>query len=148
MKVFSPAIIIYLILLSQITFSQSTDSAAVEQSDVKYSIDNCVNTFNPDKTEKTKVGFQYWFADKNFAEGKTLKMSVVAPHMATHAPHSHVEDEFFYVLEGRAEFFLNGETRTGGPNTSFYCPSFSEHGIRNVGETELKYLVIKKYEMK
>jgi oxalate decarboxylase/phosphoglucose isomerase-like protein (cupin superfamily) len=32
--------------------------------------------------------------------------------------------------------------------TSFYCPSFSEHGIRNVGDTELKYLVIKKYDLK
>ena len=29
--------------------------------------------------------------------------------------------------------------------TSFYCPSNVEHGIRNTGDTELKYLVIKKY---
>jgi mannose-6-phosphate isomerase-like protein (cupin superfamily) len=28
---------------------------------------------------------------------------------------------------------------------SFYCPPSVEHGIRNVGDTELKYLVIKKY---
>lgn len=114
----------------------------------KYTIENCVNYFDSTKTVKTEVGYQYWFADKNFAEGKTLKMSVVAPHKATHAPHSHVEDEFFYVLEGTAEFYLNGKTKTGGPNTSFYCPSFSEHGISNVGDTELKYLVIKKYEDK
>jgi oxalate decarboxylase/phosphoglucose isomerase-like protein (cupin superfamily) len=32
-----------------------------------------------------------------------------------------------------------------GPMTSFYCPSGSKHGIRNIGDTELKYLVIKKY---
>jgi F420-0:gamma-glutamyl ligase-like protein len=29
--------------------------------------------------------------------------------------------------------------------TLFYCPSWHEHGIRNVGDTELKYLVLKKY---
>lgn len=114
----------------------------------KYNIDNCVSEFSNEKTEPTKVGYQFWFADKNFADGKTLKMSVVAPGKATHPPHKHSEDEFFFVLEGTAEFYLDGKTRTAGPMTSFYCPTGSEHGIRNVGDTELKYLVIKKYEQK
>jgi mannose-6-phosphate isomerase-like protein (cupin superfamily) len=111
----------------------------------KYTIENTVNTFDMDKVKQTKVGYQYWFADKQFADGKTLKLSVVRPNAATHAPHTHESDEFFFVLEGTAEFHLNGETTTGGPMTSFYCPPNSTHGIRNVGDTELKYLVIKKY---
>ena len=72
-------------------------------------------------------------------------MSVVRPHEATHAPHSHGKDEFFFVMEGTAELILEGERRVVGPMTSFYCPPASLHGIRNAGETELKYLVIKKY---
>ena len=72
-------------------------------------------------------------------------MSVVGPHQATHAPHTHVEEEFFFILEGTAQFYLDGKTTTGGPYTSFFCPSFSEHGISNAGDTEMKYLVIKKY---
>ncbi len=111
-----------------------------------YSIENCVNEFNKIGIEETKVGYQYWFADKNFIDGRTIKLSVVGPHSATHAPHKHLEDEFFFVLEGTAEFYLNGETKVVGPMTSLYCPSFSEHGIKNIGDTELKYLVIKKYE--
>ena len=118
------------------------------QDQKKFTIDECVNSFNQDSVVKTEVGYQYWFADKNFLGGRTLKMSVVAPHKATHSPHSHNEDEFFFVLEGTAEFYLNGETRIGKPLTSFYCPPNSMHGIRNIGDTELKYLVIKKYEMK
>jgi mannose-6-phosphate isomerase-like protein (cupin superfamily) len=114
----------------------------------EYTIEECVNEFTMDKVEKTKVGYQYWFADKEFLDGRTIKLSVVAPHSATHAPHKHIEDEFFFVLEGTAEFYLDGRTKTAGPYTSFYCPRESEHGIRNVGDTELKYLVIKKYEMK
>ena len=110
-----------------------------------YTIDNVVNTFDMNQVQPTKVGYQYWFADKDFADGKTLKLSVVKPHSATHEPHTHAEDEFFFVLEGTAEFHLDGETTTGGPMTSFYCPSGSKHGIRNIGDTELKYLVIKKY---
>jgi mannose-6-phosphate isomerase-like protein (cupin superfamily) len=113
--------------------------------DSAYSIDNVVNAFDESLAKPTKVGYQYWFADKSFADGKTLKLSVVKPGTATHAPHTHEEDEFFFVLEGTAEFHLEGETRTGGPMTSFYCPTGMKHGIRNVGDTELKYLVIKTY---
>ena len=112
-----------------------------------YSIENCVNEFSIDRIEKTKVGYQYWFVDKNYLDGRTIKLSVVAPNSATHPPHKHNEDEFFFILEGTAEFYLNGETKKAGPMTSFYFPSSSEHGIRNIGDTELKYLVIKKYEL-
>ncbi len=113
-----------------------------------YTIDNCVNEFNAAKVESTKAGYQYWFADREFADGKTVKLSVVRPHEATHAPHHHAEDEFFFVLQGKAEFYLDGRTKVAGPYTSLYCPSNSEHGIRNTGDTELRYLVIKKYETK
>jgi Mannose-6-phosphate isomerase len=131
----------------------STVSAQTEtpKDSLKFNIENCVNEFSPDKTdkiEKTKAGFQYWFANKDFLDGRTLKMSVVAPGMATHAPHKHIEDEFFFILEGKAEFYLDGKTKIVGPLTSLYCPSNIEHGIKNAGETELKYLVIKKYEKK
>jgi mannose-6-phosphate isomerase-like protein (cupin superfamily) len=121
-------------------------SAELPADTSKYTIENCVNVFTPSKVESTKAGYQYWFVGKDFIDGRTLKMSVVAPHEATHAPHQHKEDEFFFVLEGTAEFFLNGKTTTAGPYASFYCPSGSLHGIRNAGDTVLKYLVIKKYE--
>ena len=120
-------------------------TAASAVGDSGYSIDNVVNSFDEERIEPTAVGYQYWFADKKFADGKTLKLSVVKPHSATHEPHVHEEDEFFFVLEGTAEFHLDGETTTGGPMTSFYCPTGLKHGIRNIGDTELKYLVIKKY---
>ncbi len=111
----------------------------------KFTIENCVSKYDSNNVVPTKAGHQFWFVDKEFLDGRTLKMSVVKPHSATHAPHSHAEDEFFFVLEGRAEFILDGETMTAGPYASFYCPPNSLHGIRNVGDTELKYLVIKKY---
>ena len=59
---------------------------------------------------------------------------------------THAGDEIFYVLQVTAKFYLNGKTTTGGPNTTFYCPDDgTEHGISNAGNTELKYLVIRKY---
>jgi quercetin dioxygenase-like cupin family protein len=110
-----------------------------------YSMANCLRRFDPSAVSKTTVGYQFWFADGTLAsDNSTVKMSVVGPRLATHEPHRHAEDEFFFVLEGTAEFFLDGERRSGGPLTLFYCPSWHEHGIRNAGDTELKYLVLKK----
>src|SRR5687768_17313653 len=87
----------------------------------QYTIENCVNEFKKEKIETTEAGYQYWFADKKFVEdSRTLKMSVVDVGKATHAPHKHSEDEFFFVLEGKAEFFLDGKTQVVGPYTSFY----------------------------
>jgi mannose-6-phosphate isomerase-like protein (cupin superfamily) len=110
-----------------------------------YSIQNAVKAFSMEAIEKTKVGYQYWFFDQEFAQGRTVKMSVVGPHLATHPPHEHEGHEFFFVLEGQAEFFLEGKTRLAGPQTALYAAPHLMHGIRNVGDGELKYLVIRDY---
>jgi len=110
-----------------------------------YSIANCVRPFDPAGVLTTTVGYQFWFADSAFAGGNTVKRSVVGPHLATHAPHRHAEDEFCIVIEGAAEFYLDGNRNIAGPLTMCYCPSWHEHGISNIGDTELKYLVLRKY---
>jgi len=112
----------------------------------KYTIENCINEYSVARSENTKSGHRYWFADKNFVDGRTLKLSAVAPNQSTHPPHTHDQDEFFFILEGKAKFHLNGEEKIVGPYTSLYCPANQSHGISNIGDTELKYLVIKKYE--
>lgn len=130
-------------------YAQPKTKNAENSDTTKYTIENCINKFSidkKDKIEKTKVGYQYWFVDPSFADGKTLKMSVVAPHSATHPPHIHAEDEFFFILEGKAELYLQGRWILAGSYTSFYCPSNVEHGIRNAGDTDLKYLVVKQYQ--
>ena len=114
--------------------------------DKTYSFGDCVTTYSEEQAQETKVGHQFWFADKEFTDGRTIKMSVVEPGKSTHAPHQHPQDEFFFVLEGTAEFYLDGKTVEVGPYTSLYCPSNSMHGISNAGDTQLKYLVMQKYE--
>lgn len=109
-----------------------------------YTLENCVNEFNKAKAKETRSGYQYWFADKDLTHENTLKMSIVAPGRSTHPPHRHPEEELFYILEGNATFYLDGETVEVGPHTSLYCPPNAEHGISNAGLGDLKYLVIKK----
>jgi len=146
-KILKELFILFMICIP-LTAKAQSNPAEMDSTKSKYNLDNCINTFSIDRTVKTDAGYQYWFVDKDFIDGRTLKLSVVSPHLATHAPHSHTEDEFFFILEGNAEVYLNGKWRTVGPNTSLYCPSNIEHGIRNSGDKELKYLVIKKYEKK
>jgi quercetin dioxygenase-like cupin family protein len=133
-------------LFALLNFSVAQNSLKSVSEAKNYSIENCINKFDQAKAVKTSVGYQYWFIEQNFlADGQTVKMSVVAPNKATHAPHKHEGDEIFFVLEGTAQFYLDGKTTTGGAYSTFYCPVGSEHGISNAGSTELKYLVIRKY---
>jgi len=74
---------------------------AGETGEVKYSIRNCVNEFNPAAVESTKAGYRYWFLDRKFAGGKTVKLSVVRANDATHPPHRHSEDEVFSSSLGK-----------------------------------------------
>lgn len=131
-----------------LTFLQlkAQETGESDQKVKSFTIENCVSEFSMDQAITTSVGYQFWFADKDFIDGRTLKMSVVAPFSATHPPHSHNEDEFFFVLEGTAKCYLDGKTKIVEPYASFYCPRNIEHGISNVGSDTLKYLVIKKYE--
>lgn len=110
-----------------------------------FTIENCVNEYTVEKSESTQSGHRFWFTDKNFIDGRTLKLSAVKPNQATHPPHAHEMDEFFFILEGKAKFHLDGKEKVVGKHTSLYCPANIPHGISNAGDTELKYLVIKKY---
>lgn len=134
------------LLLVLVTVPLCAKSDLPAQENGKYTLKSCVNEFTMSGAKPTKVGYQYWFIDKDFLDGRTVKMSVVNPHDATHEPHRHAEDEIFFVIEGKAEVYLNGEKMALQPYATFYCPPNSEHGIRNIGDTELKYLVMKKID--
>ena len=49
-------------------FLLSLISLTIEAQKKEYTIENSVNTFDMDKAIKTKVGYQYWFADKDFID--------------------------------------------------------------------------------
>ena len=136
-------VIVFLMTVQIVKAQEKKKSANVQEK--QFTIENCVNEYSEEKSDETKSGHRFWFADKDFIDGRTLKLSAVKPHGATHPPHKHEVDEFFFILEGKAKFYLDGKTKVVGPYTSLYCPSNVEHGISNAGDTELKYLVIKKY---
>jgi mannose-6-phosphate isomerase-like protein (cupin superfamily) len=138
-------IAIVVLLIGVLAVNAQENKKSENISAKKFTIENCVNEYSEEKSDETKSGHRFWFADKDFIDGRTLKLSAVKPHGATHPPHVHEADEFFFVLEGKAKFFLDGKSKVVGAYTSLYCPANVPHGISNAGDTELKYLVIKKY---
>jgi quercetin dioxygenase-like cupin family protein len=57
-------------------------------------------------------------------------------------PHvHHGEDEFFYVLEGEANFHFDRKPIAGKPGTFLFLPRDIEHGFEVVGTTPCRMLV-------
>ncbi len=109
-----------------------------------YTIDDCINPFDEMGLVANGPAKAFWYLTKDDTKSLNVKLSIVAPDVPrTHAAHSHPEQEVFFILEGQAEVEMNGKTVVLGPNSSFYCPPGSQHGIRRVSDTTLKYLVIK-----
>src|SRR5438093_10229983 len=77
------------------------------------------------------------------AEKLAMHVSEILPGQAAHEPHAHEGEEIMFVLEGTAEIRMGEETQTVGPNTAVFCPPHVFHGIRNVGETPIRYLIIR-----
>lgn len=118
------------------------DKAEAYKIEKSFSIENYVTEFSMSDTLTTKNGYQFMFVDSKLSEGTRLKMSILNVNSELTPNHKHIENRFIYILEGKAEFYLKDQSKIGGPNTSFYCPADIEHSLKNIGNTDLKYLVI------
>jgi len=107
-------------------------------------ISDYLNVFSGTNTEPSQSGWTYWFVREPHTEtGMNLKMSYVDKQTEVNPPHQHSEREIFYIVEGQAEVFMEGNTRVIGPNTSMYCPPGVMHNIKPADDKPLKYLMIK-----
>jgi quercetin dioxygenase-like cupin family protein len=77
------------------------------------------------------------------AQKLAMHVSVIQPGEAAHDPHAHEGEEIMFVLDGTAEVTMEGETQRVGANTAVFCPPNVLHGIRNAGDTPIRYLIIR-----
>jgi quercetin dioxygenase-like cupin family protein len=67
---------------------------------------------------------------------------IVTPPGGGPPPHWHErEEEWFHVLAGRVEFFLEGEWFEVPPGTTAFMPRESRHSYRNIGDCPLVMIV-------
>jgi quercetin dioxygenase-like cupin family protein len=90
-------------------------------------------------------GWSHYYIPRGMGDTLTVKMSCVYIGRQTHAPHTHHEDEAFYIISGPVVFHINGEERILHTGDFVYTPSGSSHNIRRTNETDtIKYLVLKR----
>jgi quercetin dioxygenase-like cupin family protein len=72
-------------------------------------------------------------------------MSCVYNGRQTHTPHTHNEDESFYIIQGPVNFHIDGEERILNTGDFVYTPSGTHHNIQRTNDIDtIKYLVIKR----
>ncbi|MGH2594039.1 MAG: cupin domain-containing protein [Anaerolineae bacterium] len=60
----------------------------------------------------------------------------------TQAAHAHAAaDKFYYVIEGRGLFSVEGNTQEVGPGMVVWAPAGMSHGVENRGDSRLTLLV-------
>ncbi|HEY5908857.1 MAG TPA: cupin domain-containing protein, partial [Vicinamibacteria bacterium] len=71
-----------------------------------------------------------------------IHVTTLPPGQASHAPHTHPEEEVIIIKEGKVEAFQAGETRVVGPGAVLFMASFESHAVKNVGDTPATYHVM------
>ncbi len=65
------------------------------------------------------------------------------PGQEPHPPHTHVDEEFLYLVDGSGEWYLNGKTIAAKAGDVLYTAPNDLHGIKNTGTTPLRFFVAK-----
>lgn len=76
------------------------------------------------------------------SDGRLTAFIDVTPPGSGPPPHYHEnEDEWFYPLEGRVEFFREGTWTEIPVGSMVFAPRRSVHTFRNIGDTPLRMLI-------
>ena len=117
-----------------------------QKEEQKCTISDCITTFSEEHVNKNSTGWAFWFIPADgIADTLSVKMSYVDKGIKTHEPHSHFEDELFYMVEGTSIVRLNEEEHVLKPGDAFYAPGNSSHNIRRTDDHQaIKYVMFKR----
>jgi XRE family transcriptional regulator, regulator of sulfur utilization len=95
--------------------------------------------------QPTKVGAVRRVFDTPTPTLNQLEMHITTlkPGEAPHGPHRHPDEELIIIKEGTVESNLDGVLRRLGPGSVIFHASNELHTVKNVGDTEATYHVIK-----
>lgn len=105
---------------------------------------SCIIPWDESTAHRHERGFMHPFVnEKCGARQLRMHVSVIKPGEAAHPPHEHAGEEIIYLLEGSAEALIGDQRNVVHAPTAVFCPEHVMHGIRNVGKTPMKYLVLR-----
>ncbi len=96
------------------------------------------------QVEKLPWGEHEWISRVGFTEAeKLILVRVTMPPSQAHKFHRHpAMEEIIYILEGKAEQWVDRESQILIPGNSAHIPLNIVHGTYNAGESNLVFLAI------
>lgn len=120
-------------------------SAADATAQCKLTLDKCLHRFDSTQRIDNSAGWSYWFVPRStIADTLSVKVSHVSKLKGPHPPHTHFEDETFYVLKGPVRLHLNGEERVLQTGDHSYAPGNSSHSLTRETDETITYLMFKR----
>jgi len=93
--------------------------------------------------KKDPEGFVKLYINESLGAKKLrIHLSVLGPRKRPHSPHRHEEEEVFFILEGEGRVVVDDKEFKLSAMSAVFIPPGSLHGIENIGDKPLKYLVI------
>ena len=71
-----------------------------------------------------------------------MHITTLNPHKASHAPHTHPNEEMVIVKEGTLQAHVNGKEVVLGPGSVMFFASMQPHAVQNIGDRPATYHVI------
>ena len=71
-----------------------------------------------------------------------MHITTLNPHVSSHAPHTHPNEEMVIVREGTLQAHVNGKEVVVGPGSVLFFASMQPHAVKNVGDVPATYFVI------
>jgi quercetin dioxygenase-like cupin family protein len=97
------------------------------------------------KLESIKVGEGYSPAEGPVVEGERMQVGLITIRRGTvSAPHSHPNEQWTYVLKGKARVSVGGQAPTlASPGTLIYAPPNVVHSVEALQDEDLVFLTVK-----
>jgi quercetin dioxygenase-like cupin family protein len=91
------------------------------------------------------VGAGYSTAEGPVVEGERMQVGLITIRRGTRSrPHSHPNEQWTYVLKGRARVSVDGQPETlASPGTLIYAPANVVHSVEALPEEDLLFFTVK-----
>jgi XRE family transcriptional regulator, regulator of sulfur utilization len=71
-----------------------------------------------------------------------MHITTLNPHVASHAPHTHPNEEMIVLKEGTLKAHVNGKEIVVPTGGVLFFASMQPHAVQNIGDTKATYYVI------
>src|SRR3954470_5772287 len=71
-----------------------------------------------------------------------MHITTLNPHTASHAPHTHPNEEMVIVKDGTLQAHVNGKEVVVPAGGVLFFASMQPHAVQNIGDTKATYYVI------